>query len=1356
MSFTKFRGISIVFVCLLMVASMAWSQATQSGSVSGLVTDQSGAVIPGASISLVDTATNQAINTMSNAAGRYVIVNVASGHYVLKVTHEGFTSANVSNIEMTIGAAVVIDAQMKVGSTKETVVVEAQTITELSTTNATVGNTIDSKSIQLLPNLGRDVSTLAVLQPAVTSSGYTAGAERDQNSYRLDGGNVSDDMGGDTITYNQNMTGTGGTQQGGYVSGVIPTPIESIEEMKVSVAGQGIDFSSASGADVQMVTKRGTNQFHGSAYEYYFDTALGSANSWSNNHTADAITGTPYTPIVSNHRNRFGWSLGGPILKKKVLGGSTYFFANMESLRFPNLSNFERPVPSALLRAGIVQVPNAANTYIPINLNPTNTVVNGITYAPTLTCGTTAAPTGCDPRGIGISPQVFSIWNKYMPLPNDPVYSGGDQYNTQGYLSAVRQTEKSLNLVTRLDHDFGDKNRFFASYRYYGFSFLTTNQNDIGGGLPGDTLGQPAATAPRPQKPSYMIFGLTSSLTPTMTNDFRFGYTRNWWQYSDASPLANPLIPGQGGGPEIGGESATALIPYNINTQSTRTRFWDGQDKQLRDDISMIHGNHLFQFGASYQRNFDYHSRNDNGVTIDVNPTYLISSSGLSFPSTVLPSNIPSSSNSKYETYYSEVLGFLSQSQVTYTRSGANLNLNALGTQATDQSIIPYYNAYWGDTWHIKPHLTLVYGMAYSLEMPPYEINGKQIDLVDSNGQQLSAANYLAAKQSAALQGINYNPQIGYALVGNIGSGLKYPYNPFYGEFQPKLALAWNPNFSDGIMGKIFGQGKTVIRGGYSRGYGRINGVGQVLIPLLGPGFLQGVACTNVLSTGTCGTGVSTPSTVFRFGPDGIVAPLASPTTTLPQPYFPGTAIAGTALNYPNAGDPDTLDPNFKPNRTDSVTFSIQRQISKKVTVDVGYIGRISRNDFQEVNLAALPTMLTLGGQTFASAYGSLYTQVCSLNSPTCAYTPSTFTGTLTAQPFFEAALGGPKSAYCAAYANCTTAILASSSSNLNFLKSNSVPNLWQALNAASSWTPGKTTIDELGQANSVGLGTSLGFSNYNALYVSVRMADYHGLTLQSNFTWARALGTAQSYQATSANTAANPYSLQANYGPQVYDIPLVYNLIAYYQPPFFKNQHSVLGMLLGGWTIAPLFTAQSGNPTCVSGPTGSTFGEVGPSNSISSTADGCAVAISPYTGTNSRNLNVAGSACTDCPVASGASQPIIGGTNPLGQNMFTNPGAIYSQFRPCILGVETNCGGYVGAQRSEPVWNVDATIAKNFSILKEDRLGATLIFQITNIFNHMQPGGPSLSLTSPTGFGTITSQSNTPRNMEFGIRLHF
>src|SRR5437899_12481817 len=127
--------------------------------------------------------------------------------------------------------------------------------------------------------------------------------------------------------------------------------------------------------------------------------------------------------------------------------------------------------------------------------------------------------------------------------------------------------------------------------------------------------------------------------------------------------------------------------------------------------------------------------------------------------------------------------------------------------------------------------------------MPQADRNGKQIELVDSAHQLVDTQTYLHSREQAALQGEVYNPLVGFTLVGNSENGRKYPYDPFYGSFSPRVAAAWNPNYSDGFIGKMFGGNKTVIRGGYSRVYGRLNGVDLVLVPLLGTGLIQPVQC---------------------------------------------------------------------------------------------------------------------------------------------------------------------------------------------------------------------------------------------------------------------------------------------------------------------------------------------------------------------------------------------------------------------------------------------------------------------------------------------------------------------------------
>ncbi|MGA3186051.1 MAG: carboxypeptidase-like regulatory domain-containing protein [Bryobacteraceae bacterium] len=1318
-----------------------WGQATTTSSIIGLVTDSTQAAIPGAEVTLTDLGTKIAHTVTTNESGRYIFPTLDPGTYSITVIKQGFAKSEIPSQVVEVSSTLTLNFKMELGTSSTTVEVRAVTGAELQTTNAAVGTTINGSALESLPNFGRDVTTLSVIQPGTTLGGFTAGAYSDQNSYTLDGGNNSDDMGGNVTGYVTNFTGLGGTQTNGNPSGVMPTPVESIEEIKVNSFNQTADFNASIGGQVVMATKRGTNQFHGSAYGYYFDTALGAANSWANDHTPDKAIGLPYTPIVSNHRDRFGFSIGGPITTKKFLGGKTYFFFNLEDLRFPNASNYEHVTPTALFRAGVIQVPNAAGTYVPYNLNPNPVILNGVTY-PTAIC----PGGGCDPRGIGLNPVVNQIWSKYMPPPNDPLYgtAPADGYNVEGYLSTIRAPLTSNNYVGRIDHDFNDKWRFYSTYRDQRLISLTTNQVDIGGAIGSDKFGAPTALAPRNQIPDYFVTGLTTNISPTVTNTFVFNYIRNFWQWASDSSAQVPGT-GLGGALEIGGEVANGLIPFNVNTQSVRQRFWDGQDKIYKDDVTIIKGNHLVQVGGSYQRNFDYHTRTDNGGGINNAVVYQSTSAGINFSSSpYIPATVPSSQYSTYETLYSEALGFVSQPQVAYTRSGANLALQPLGSTAFDKSIIPTYNEYVSDTWHMKPTFTLIYGLGYTIEMPPYEIDGKQIVAVDQSGQPISSANYFAEKQTQALQGQSYDPLLGFAGVRTIGTGLKYPYNPVYNEFSPRLAFAWNPNFDSGILGTVLGHGKTVLRGGYGRIYGRLNGVALVLTPLLGVGLIQAVTCQGPSMTGQClGNNGVTPANVFRAGVDGANAPLPAPAPTLPQPFYPG--VNGNAT----AGDAETLDPNYRPETTDNVTLTIQREVSRNSTIEVGYIGRKIRNEGQMLNLDAVPTMMTLNGQQFSSAFANMYISLCGLG-PTCANnSPSS----IAAQPFIESALGGANSAYCSAYASCTQALLANSKS---LIAGDQVSDLWLAMSKASSWTLGRTTISGpltaggTGQLTGAGLLASNGFGSYNAMFVTYRMKEYHGLSFTSNFTWSRALGTATVAQSSSDYTALNPFNMQASYGPQSYDIPLIFNFAAYYRPDVYRTQKGIIGHIAGGWTISPLFTAQSGSPigvgiiegSCGVGAGCQAFGEVADSASAFGPVNENAVLNSKFTGGNSANYNVAGSGG-------------VGTNNSQGINVFGNPAAVYSEFRRCIVGYDTSCGGD-GNLRNLPTWNVDAQALKTIGIWKEGKVGATLSLQVTNVLNHVQPGTPSLSITAPTTFGRITTVANTPRNMEIGIRVFF
>jgi hypothetical protein len=1341
-------------------------------------------------VTLTDIATNGKQTATTNDSGRYNFPVVHPGLYDITVSKSGFKVSKMSQQKVSIGLVLTVNVTMEVGALNETVVVTSTPLgSELQTTNATIGNTIDLKQLELLPNLGRDATSLLGLTPGVTPRGDIAGSYMDQNTFTIDGGNNTDDMAGNTIGYLTNFTGTAGAQTNGMASGVVFTPIESVEEFKVSVSGQTADFNASSGANVQMVTRRGTDTWHGSVYGYYFATNHGAANSWSNNHTTftkgisidrkPCSPGTtlssgdnncvmPYTPIIPNHRSRFGFSIGGPIIPKKVLGGKTYLFWNYEGFRFPGSGTFERAYPTEAFRKGVIQVPDAAGVYQPYNLNPfpvttvvgsaaTNTVRTVTlpaagTACPTSTSYTLGTTTGCDPRAIGMSSTISQLWNNFLPLPNDPL--AGDQYNTQGYLSTIRTPLTSNNYVGRLDHDFSSKHRFFSSFRASKLLNITTNQVDVGGFFAGGSKGQYNPVAPRPQLGELWVIGLTSTLTPRITNDLRLSYLWNWWQWSTQNDP--PQLGGLGGALEIApagtgstAESTAALIPYNVNNQSTRQRVWDGQDKMLRDDVTFINGNHVFQFGANIQKNYNFHTRTDNGSTINNQIVYQIASNAISFPTGTIPGSVPSSQQSLYRNLASSVMGLVGLTQVIYTREGPDLKIQPIGTQAKEQSTIWYYSGYFADTWRIKPSLTLNLGMSYIYETPPVEKNGAQVALVYQDGSLVHTDSFLAQRKTAALAGQAYAPIMGFETTGNLK--MKYPYNPFRGGLSPRIAVAWNPNFSHGLLGALFGEGKTVLRGGYNKTYGRLNGVNQVLVPLLGPGLLQPVTCALALSNGTCATSGSVSlSNVFRIGPDGLVAPLAAPTATLPQPFFPGalqtgtTAVAcppGSLLCNPVAGDSTVLDPDYRPSQSHSFDITIQRQLGRKMSIEVGYIGKLSTNIFQQVDIDTVPYMMTLNGQSFANAYKNLYLGICGPNlGPTC--NNNAWTGA--AQPFFESALSKAGGTYCAGFANCTAAV---ASKQLADFQSTRVSQLWAALNGSNSWTLGKTMLSD--QATSINTTTALGFSNYHAMFATFKTNDWHGVTSISNFTWGKALGTAEIAQYNSSNQWLDVWNPRASYGPQVFDYKFLFSSGFTYKPEFFKGRHGWQGKLLGGWSVSPFFTAQSGVPigigyseggTCSSACQG--FGQVG-NVSSSSSAFESAIPIRPYLQNTSGYRGVFGSLG-------------IGTNNNEGINLWKDPYNVYNSFRRCVLGLDDTCGG-AGNLRGLPRWNLDATIAKDIKFT--ERVGAQFTVQFTNVLNHFQPSDPTAgnrSLSSPTNFGKITGAVYAPRQMELGLRIHF
>jgi hypothetical protein len=1339
----------VVFALLALTFSApAWAQSSSTGTVS--VTDQTGAVVAGATVSLTDVSTNIPRSTTTNSKGSYIFVDVTPGTYNVAISKAGFETTKTERQVVNVGTLLTLNLSLRLGRATEVVEVTAVG-NELQTMNATVGNTVTSVAIDNLPSLGRDVSTFVTLQPGVGTDGSVAGAYQDQNYFSLDGGNNTNDLDGSGSIYTPSMTvgdPTGGVA-GQYfgvsgASGVVPTPQDSVEEFKVNTSNQTADFNSSAGAEVKVVTKRGTNAWHGTGYEYYKD------NNWSSNSYQNNLFDIP---IPSFHYNRFGGAIGGPIIPKEILGGKTYIFFNYEGFHWPDSETINRNVPSPSLEAGNITDP-----------------VTGIVYNLAT----------IDPEHLGLNPLVSQIWNAYEPKSNTSSCPSGqtlcDNVNVLGFSGNVSLPTTSKFAVSRLDHDFSSKEHFMASWRYYNIKSASADQVDIGGYFSGDSLGVPASVSNNPIQDVYMVAALTSNITNNTTNDVHYSWLRNWWSWSRAGgPVQNcTLCSGLGGALEImsgeGDGAGQDLAPYNVNNQQIRTRFWDGHDQMLRDDLSTLHGNHLFQLGAMYQRNWDWHQRNDGGGFINEYPVYSLGNgtagSGLSSDLSICSlmytppggSLTPDISNCGALT--AAALGIVSVANQAFSRSGPNLTLNPPLTPAFDQSTIPYYNVYFSDTWHLKPTFTLTYGLSWALEMPPTEANGKQVVMVDQSDEPIEVTSYLAARKREALAGQVYNPEIGFALTGNTANGQKYPYNPFYGQFGPRVAAAWNPHFdSDSLAGKILGHEDTVIRGGYGRQYGRLNGVTQVLIPLLGLGLIQQSQCTQNLATG-CGPGAGTPSNAFRVGPtasgfSGLTAPIPVPTTTLPQPDYPG-------FNNSSTADASVLDPNFRPDVIDAFDLTIQRQLSRKLNLEVGYIGRRITHEFQPMAMNTVPYMMTQGGQQFKQAYANTVLQYCGgitgLGGGGCAANA----GAVTPQPFFETALKG--TGYCTGYSSCTAAVVANEgAAGTGNLNNAQVFSLWSDLDSGFGCpssgctpvnggtgafafprsmmnTPIPNSVSPIygagGQTSSgIQVDASTGWANYNAGFVSLKMADWRGLTAQTNFTYSKALGTGTLYQAVSSYAPFDSFDLAEEYGRQAWDQKFTFNTFFVYQPPFYKGQSGVIGRVLGGWTFATVFTAGSGTPVNLETTYGSAQ-EFGGADDINFTTDANALPIKPE-GRYSAHYN----------------SP----SNGLPINGFKNGVADISNWRNPILGLDNrDCGS--GCISGLPYWNMDFSMKKSILVTE----GVNMEFQgvFANVLNHDQFLNGFSYLGNPAGWGALggSAQEQTGGNriIELGARVRF
>src|ERR1035441_8827241 len=480
----------IVAAFFVLVGSLAGppshAQTSTSGTILGSAVDPSGAVVAGAQVDLTNKATNWRTRVTTDGQGHYAFPNVVPGTYSVTIRTTGFRTLEENNVVVEVNTSSTINFKLIVGEANATTVEVTGQQIELQTTDATVGDVVSSEALLRLPTRLRSAQELLLLQPGTTpqyngsdSGGSIAGAENDQTTFTMDGIDISDN------STNSTMDSEHGA------SPVIAISVESVSEFRVGTTNANSTFNRSSGGQVTLVGKSGTNALHGTLLWYLQNSAL-NANTWDNNRLGLA------KPTVVD--NRFGGNVGGPIIKDK-----TFFFFDYEGRRYPQKLQFQRIVPTATLKQGIIQFLDGAGNVVQYNLATADL------------CGPSGnAP--CDPRGIGISPAMKTL---FADDPTGNNSSLGDGLNTIGLQGNVRAPLSNDYTVFRIDHYFSQKWRFNGSFLYGRDLRNDTTVMDIRN--PND----PVSLSKLPNWTSAIIGGITGQIRPDLINTFHVGFVRN-------------------------------------------------------------------------------------------------------------------------------------------------------------------------------------------------------------------------------------------------------------------------------------------------------------------------------------------------------------------------------------------------------------------------------------------------------------------------------------------------------------------------------------------------------------------------------------------------------------------------------------------------------------------------------------------------------------------------------------------------------------------------------------------------------------------------------------------------------------
>ncbi len=1120
MSKLRFGSFSVaLFLVLLLCAVNSFAQAGGT-TVRGTVQDPNGNLVKGATVTLTDPSKNFTRTQQTNDDGQYVFTAIPPGTYRLEVTAQGFKTASASGVQALVDTPTVRDVPLEIGAVSETVDVTSAAETAINTSDATIGNSFERKRITELPLNANNVVGLLSLQPGVTRTGYVNGGRADQSNITLDGVDVNEQQDGLDVVTDEAF------------ASVLRVTRDSLQEFRVTTTNPNAEQGRSSGAQVSLVTRSGSNQWHGSLFEIHRNTVT-TANDFFNN-----AAGVERPQLL---RNIFGGSVGGPVKKDKA-----FFFFTYEGFREATATSVVREVPLPTLGQGIVRYRTESGFSDPGCPAGTPSGVDCLTPAEI-----NAAYNAFNGESPGVNPNALAFLAaaaQRYPANDTTV---GDGLNTGGFRFNARTPTELNTYIARFDFNLTNNQQLFLRGNYQNDLVTRAVYGSSDCSVAPDNIQCFPDTPPLTtwNHPKGVAVGHVWTLSPSLVNRFNYGLTRASFTQ--------------------GGESNENRINFRFIFSPSGFRRELARTTPVHnfvDDVSWVRGNHTLGIGGNVR--LITNNRVSTGASFDeaiINPSFYAASGAV-----IIDPFSDFESGSELRDALASVIGRYSQysANLVYDASG---QLQTVGTPTDRAFATQEYEAYVQDSWRVRPNFTFNYGVRWSTSTPVYEKNGLQVV------PNVSLTDYFNQRRVSADQGVPFTDPITFVLGGKANNAAGY-YKQDWNNFAPAISFAWSPN-----LGKVLGKdGKAVIRSGFRVTYDRI---GSQLAVNFDLNNLAGFTSARNINANTFDVIDPDLGPLFTgFNP--AVRTLPFPGSSSPIP-----ATLAFPLTVPSDEDQRievSLDQGITTPYNYSFNFSYGREIGKGLSFEASYVGRWARNllasrDIMQLNNIRDPQ----SGLTYYDAINALvgyrYAGRAINSIPDIPF----FNNLFPHMPAFwgDTSLTPTQAAYAFIAPESVGGAEISDYTTLQLI--------WDDAPGCTTCPigDGPARFNNMffnPQFGALSAFSTIAHSNYNAFQFSVRQRLRDDVTFDFNYTYGHSLDNASGLQnANSYGTAfiVNALSPDENYATSDFDARHIINANWVVGLPvgrgkrFLSNANGFVEQVLGGWQSTGIFRWNSGLP---------------------------------------------------------------------------------------------------------------------------------------------------------------------------------